>query len=185
MPVTDHPRQAFANPAQAGVYLHKDRFGSVIYVGKARDLRKRVSQYFHPSRRLGWDLKFNALVDAIHDFDWHVVKSEPESLLLEGKLIKEFTPRFNIDFRDDKRFLLLKVNLNDPIPASRLPGSSRTTARSTSVRSPIRVPSAAPSRSSGVASISAAAGRCSPPNRTTATASTPTSSTAPRPASAM
>jgi len=94
----------------------KDRFGTVIYVGKARDLRKRVSQYFHPSRRLGWDLKFNALVEAIHDLDVHVVKSEPEALLLEGKLIKEFHPRYNVSFRDDKRFLLLKVNLNDPIP---------------------------------------------------------------------
>ncbi len=94
----------------------KDRFGTVIYVGKARDLRKRVSQYFHPSRRLGWDLKFNALVEAIHDLDVHLVRSEPEALLLEGKLIKEFQPRYNISFRDDKRFLLLKVNLNDPIP---------------------------------------------------------------------
>ncbi|MBN2508268.1 MAG: excinuclease ABC subunit UvrC [Verrucomicrobia bacterium] len=94
----------------------KDRFGTVIYVGKARDLRKRVSQYFHPSRRLGWDLKFRALVDAVHDLDVHVVRSEPEALLLEGKLIKEFRPRYNVSFRDDKRFLLLKVNLNDPIP---------------------------------------------------------------------
>lgn len=94
----------------------KDRFGTVIYVGKARDLRKRVSQYFHPARRMGWDLKFKALVDAVHDFDTHVVKSEPEALLLEGKLIKEFHPRYNISFRDDKRFLLVKVNLQDPIP---------------------------------------------------------------------
>jgi excinuclease ABC subunit C len=117
MPVTDHIRSKLGNvPHKPGVYLMKDRFGTVIYVGKARDLRRRVSQYFHPSRRQGWDLKFNALVDAIHDFDTHVVKSEPESLLLEGKLIKEFQPRYNISFRDDKRFLLLKVNLNDPIP---------------------------------------------------------------------
>lgn len=94
----------------------KDRFGTVIYVGKARDLRKRVSQYFHPSRRLGWDLKFQALVEAIHDLDVHVVRNEPEAMLLEGKLIKEFHPRYNISFRDDKRFLLLKVNLNDLIP---------------------------------------------------------------------
>jgi excinuclease ABC subunit C len=99
-----------------GVYLMKDRFGTVIYVGKARDLRRRVSQYFHPSRRLGWDLKFNALVEAIHDFDVHVVRSEAESVLLEGRLIKEFHPRYNVSFRDDKRFLLVKVNLNDPIP---------------------------------------------------------------------
>src|ERR1041384_3259004 len=94
----------------------KDRFGTVIYVGKARDLRKRVNQYFHPSRRMGWDLKFNALVEAIHDFDVHVVRSEPESLLLEGKLIKEFHPRYNVSLRDDTRSPLLKRNLNDPIP---------------------------------------------------------------------
>src|SRR6266545_7840634 len=103
-------------PHKPGVYLMKDRFGTVIYVGKARDLRKRVSQYFHPSRRMGWDLKFNALVEAIHEFDVHIVRSEPEAVLLEGKLIKEFHPRYNVSFRDDKRFLLLKVNLNDPIP---------------------------------------------------------------------
>jgi excinuclease ABC subunit C len=94
----------------------KDRFGTVIYVGKARDLRKRVSQYFHPSRRHGWDLKLTALLESIYDFDVHVVRNEPESILLEGKLIKEFHPRYNVSFRDDKRFLLLKVNLNDPIP---------------------------------------------------------------------
>lgn len=117
MPVSDHIRKKLSQvPHKPGVYLHKDRFGTVIYVGKARDLRKRVSQYFHPSRRLGWDLKFNALVEAIHDFDIHVVKSEPEALLLESKLIKEFHPRFNVSLRDDKRFLLLKVNLSDPIP---------------------------------------------------------------------
>src|SRR2546426_812670 len=117
MPITDQIRSKLSQlPHKPGVYLMKDRFGTVIYVGKARDLRKRVGQYFHPSRRLGWDLKFNALVEAIHDFDFHVVRSEPEALLLEGKLIKEFKPRYNISFRDDKRFLMLKVNLNDPIP---------------------------------------------------------------------
>jgi excinuclease ABC subunit C len=103
-------------PHKPGIYLMRDRFGTVIYVGKARDLRKRVSHYFQPSRRLGWDLKFKALIEAIHDFDFHVVRSEPEALLLEGKLIKEFHPRYNVSFRDDKRFLLLKVNFNDPIP---------------------------------------------------------------------
>lgn len=117
MAVTEHIRKKLSQvPHKPGVYLHKDRFGTVIYVGKARDLRKRVSQYFHPSRRLGWDLKFNALVEAIHDFDVHVVRSEPEALLLESKLIKEFQPRYNVSFRDDKRFLMVKINLNDPIP---------------------------------------------------------------------
>lgn len=117
MAVSDHIRKKLSLlPHKPGIYLMKDRFGTVIYVGKARDLRKRVSQYFHPSRRMGWDLKFNALVEAIHDFDVHTVRSEPEALLLESKLIKEFHPRYNISFRDDKRFLMLKVNLNDPIP---------------------------------------------------------------------
>src|SRR5438046_5144016 len=117
MPITDQIRGKLSQlPHKIGIYLMKDRFCTVIYVGKARDLRKRVSQYFHPSRRQGWDLKFNALVDAIHDFDVHVVRSEPESLLLEGKLIKQFQPRYNISFRDDKRFLLLKVKMNDQIP---------------------------------------------------------------------
>src|SRR5512140_2166679 len=103
-------------PHKPGIYLMRDRFGTVIYVGKARDLRKRVTQYFQPSRKMSWDLKFRALTDAICDFDFHIVRSEPEALLLEGKLIKEFHPRYNVSFRDDKRFLLLKVNLNDPIP---------------------------------------------------------------------
>ena len=105
-----------ALPHKPGIYLMRDRFGTVIYVGKARNLRKRVSQYFHPSRKMGWDLKFKALTEAICDFDFHLVRSEPEALLLESKLIKEFKPRYNVSFRDDKRHLMLKINLNDPIP---------------------------------------------------------------------
>ena len=117
VPVAEAIRKKLGTvPHKPGVYLHKDRFGTVIYVGKALDLRKRVSQYFQSSRRLGWDLKFNALVEAICDFDVHIVKSEPEALLLESKLIKDFKPRFNISLRDDKRYLMLKVNLNDSIP---------------------------------------------------------------------
>jgi excinuclease ABC subunit C len=103
-------------PHQPGVYLFKDRFNRVIYVGKARDLAKRVSQYFHPSRRFAADRKTIALLESIWDLETHVVKSEPESLLLEGKLIKEYRPRYNISFRDDKRFLLVRCNLNDPYP---------------------------------------------------------------------
>src|SRR5580698_8408837 len=117
MTASEHIRKKLGTvPHKPGVYLHKDRFGKVIYVGKARDLRKRVSQYFHPSRRMGWNLKFNALIEAVHDFDVHIVKNEAESLLLESRLIKELKPRFNISFRDDKRFLMLKANLNDTIP---------------------------------------------------------------------
>jgi excinuclease ABC subunit C len=103
-------------PHKPGVYLFKDRFNRVIYVGKARDLQKRVSQYFHPSRQQRADPKTAALLESIWDLEAHTVKSEPESLLLEGKLIKEYRPRYNISFRDDKKFLLVKVNLNDPFP---------------------------------------------------------------------
>jgi excinuclease ABC subunit C len=107
-------------PHKPGVYLMKDRLNRVIYVGKARDLRKRLGTHFMPSRRATADLKTRALLDSIWDFDVHLVRNEPEALLLEGKLIKEFRPKYNISFRDDKRFLLVKVNLADPIPRFQL-----------------------------------------------------------------
>ena len=107
-------------PHKPGVYLMKDRLKRVIYVGKARDLRKRLSQYFMPSRRMTADLKTRALLDSIWDFEVHLVRNEPEALLLEGKLIKEFRPKYNVSFRDDKRFLLVKVNLSDAIPRFQL-----------------------------------------------------------------
>src|SRR5437588_10433559 len=117
MSLSENIRKKLSNlPHKPGIYLMRDRFGTVIYVGKARDLRKRVSHYFQPSRRLGWTLQFSATIGSIHDFDFHLVRSEPEALLLESKLIKEFHPRYNVSFRDDKRFLMVKVNLNDPIP---------------------------------------------------------------------
>src|SRR5205814_4629411 len=117
VPASDEIRKKLGEvPHKPGVYLMKDRFGTVIYVGKARDLRKRVTTYFQPSRRVTWDLKVAALIEAIYDFDVHLVRNEPEALLLESKLIKEFHPRYNVSFRDDKRFLMLKVNLGDPIP---------------------------------------------------------------------
>src|SRR5208282_3400603 len=97
-------------------YLMRDRLNRVIYVGKARDLRKRVGSYFLPSRLTNADLKTRAMLDSVWDFEFHTVRTEPEALLLEGRLIKEYRPRYNISFRDDKRFLLIKVNLNDPIP---------------------------------------------------------------------
>jgi excinuclease ABC subunit C len=103
-------------PHQPGVYLMKDRLGSIIYVGKARDLKKRLSSYFMASRKTRADLKTRALIDSIHDFEIHIVRNEEESLLLEGKLIKDYRPRYNVTFRDDKRFLLVKIRLTDPWP---------------------------------------------------------------------
>ncbi|MBC7980563.1 MAG: excinuclease ABC subunit UvrC [Armatimonadetes bacterium] len=94
----------------------KDRLGSIIYVGKALDLKRRLSSYFTPSRKTRANLKNRALMDSIHDFDIHVVRNEQESLLLEGKLIKDYRPRYNIAFRDDKRFLNVKIKMSDPYP---------------------------------------------------------------------
>src|SRR6202795_4752310 len=94
----------------------RDRFNRVIYVGKARDLRKRVGSYFLPSKMAQADLKTRALLDAVWDFDTHTVRSDTESLLLEGKLIKEYRPRYNISFRDDKRFLLVKIDISEDCP---------------------------------------------------------------------
>src|SRR6266487_3978853 len=103
-----------------GVYLMRDRFNRVIYVGKARDLRKRVSSYFLPSKLAQADLKTRAMLEATWDFETHIVRSEAESVLLEGKLIKEYRPRYNVSFRDDKRFLLVKIDLSEEWPRFRL-----------------------------------------------------------------
>src|SRR6476659_8540168 len=107
-------------PHKPGVYLMRDRFNRVIYVGKARDLRKRVGSYFMPSKLAQADIKTRAMLDAVWDFETHTVQSEPESILLEGKLIKEFRPRYNISFRDDKRFLVVKVDPTEEWPRFRL-----------------------------------------------------------------
>ena len=116
----DLTRKVHEVPHKPGVYLMRDRFNRVIYVGKARDLRKRVGSYFMPSKLAQADIKTRAMLDAVWDFETHTVQSEPESLLLEGKLIKEYRPRYNISFRDDKRFLVVKVDPTEEWPRFRL-----------------------------------------------------------------
>lgn len=103
-------------PHTPGVYVMRDRLNRVIYVGKARDLRKRLSNYFTPARSKLVDLKTRALIQSIWDFDLHQVRNEAEALLLEGQLIKDFRPRYNISFRDDKRFLLVRIHMGDAFP---------------------------------------------------------------------
>jgi len=108
-------------PDKPGVYLMRDRLGRIIYVGKAKSLKKRVSSYFQRGRAVTLSQpKIRALLDLIADFDVHEVKSEPEALLLEGKLIKQWRPRYNTDFTDDKRFLLVRVDLGEELPKFRL-----------------------------------------------------------------
>ncbi len=103
-------------PNTPGVYLMKDRLGSVIYVGKAKSLKKRVSTYFQPSRSFVQQPKIRALIEMIRDFEIIEVKSEPEALILEGQLIKKWKPKYNTDFVDDKRFLLVRVDATRDLP---------------------------------------------------------------------
>lgn len=94
----------------------KDRLGSVIYVGKAKSLKKRVATYFQASRAFTRQPKIRALVEMIRDFEIIEVKSEPEALILEGQLIKKWRPKYNTDFTDDKRFLLVRVDRTRELP---------------------------------------------------------------------
>ena len=108
-------------PEKSGVYLMKDRLGHVIYVGKAKNLRKRVGSYFQGSRKFIWaQPKIGAMVDMVREISHVETKNETEALLLEGKLIKEYKPRYNTDFTDDKQFLLVRVDLQNDLPKFRL-----------------------------------------------------------------
>jgi len=107
-------------PHKPGVYLMKDRLGSIIYVGKAKNLKNRVSTYFQPGRRPMLGPKIKMLVDLIADFEFHVVRSETEALLLEGRLIKELKPKYNTMFTDDKQFIQIRVDVQAEMPVFRL-----------------------------------------------------------------
>ena len=86
----------------------RDRRGVIIYVGKAKNLKRRVSSYFRPGARHA--PKVRSMVDTVYDFEFMTVKNEAESLLTEASLIKKYKPRFNILMRDDKRYLALRAD---------------------------------------------------------------------------
>ncbi len=94
-------------PTASGIYLHKNAAGKIIYIGKAKSLRSRVRQYFQSSRNL--DPKTRRLVSLIVDFEFIVVDSEVEALVLESNLIKKHKPQFNILLKDDKQYPHLKL----------------------------------------------------------------------------
>ncbi|HUC30278.1 MAG TPA: excinuclease ABC subunit UvrC [Candidatus Acidoferrum sp.] len=101
-------------PAEPGVYLYKNAEGEVIYVGKAKNLRSRVSSYFHEGR---WeDAKTGTLVREAVDVDYIVVANNKEALALENNLIKQRKPRFNILLRDDKTYPYVKLTLSERWP---------------------------------------------------------------------
>jgi len=101
-------------PASPGVYLYKNAEGEVIYVGKAKSLRHRVSSYFHEGRVA--DAKTGTLVREAVDVDYIVVANNKEALALENHLIKQKKPRFNILLRDDKTYPYVKLTLGERYP---------------------------------------------------------------------
>ncbi|MCO5204986.1 MAG: excinuclease ABC subunit UvrC [Anaerolineae bacterium] len=100
-------------PTVPGVYLHKDKNGKVIYVGKAINLRSRVRSYFRPKVD---SFKTERLRDKIADLEIITTESELEALLLENTLIKKYKPYYNIRLKDDKRYPYIKVHWGDPFP---------------------------------------------------------------------
>jgi excinuclease ABC subunit C len=101
-------------PEACGVYLFKDAHNKVIYVGKAVNLRSRVRSYFQAS---GDERVFvEHMVPKVAGLDWVIVANEKEALILENNLIKQFKPRFNINLKDDKTFLSIKLDRREPFP---------------------------------------------------------------------
>src|SRR3954466_625231 len=100
-------------PTQPGVYLYKDGAGSVLYVGKAKNLRSRVRSYFNEDRLA--EAKTGTLIAEARDIDYIQVDNNKEALALENNLIKQYKPRFNILLRDDKTYPYVKVT-NEKYP---------------------------------------------------------------------
>ena len=101
-------------PAQPGVYRFRDHRGQVIYVGKARSLRQRLSSYFQDAS--GLHPRTAAMVQAAEEVDWVIVRNEVEALSLEYAWIKEYDPRFNVKYRDDKSYPYLAITMSDEFP---------------------------------------------------------------------
>ena len=99
-----------------GVYIMKDKPGRVIYVGKAARLKSRVSSYFHGAH----DVKTEVMISKIADFDFVIVDSEFESLVLENSLIKHHMPKYNIKLRDDKGFPFIRVDMRSEYPSFKI-----------------------------------------------------------------
>lgn len=98
---------------QPGVYIMRDKDGNVIYVGKAKNLKNRVSQYFRNSPKPS---KVQAMVDNVDIFDYFITMSEMDALALESNLIKKYQPFYNILLKDGKQFPYIKIDMKEPFP---------------------------------------------------------------------
>ncbi len=108
MNIVELRRKAMQLPLTPGVYIMKNRSGEIIYIGKAKALRNRVSQYF--GSQSNHSVKVRRMVENVHDFDYILVASEFEALVLECSLIKQHHPKYNILLKDDKGYGYIKVS---------------------------------------------------------------------------
>src|SRR5690606_7912944 len=99
-------------PLQPGIYKYFDTTDKIIYVGKAKSLRKRVSSYFNKTFT---NYKTHELVKRIHKIEFTIVNSEQDAFFLENSLIKQFQPRYNINLKDDKTYPYIVIK-NEPFP---------------------------------------------------------------------
>ena len=99
-------------PTNPGVYLYRDEAGEILYIGKAKSLRSRVKSYFSS---IDQPAKTRQLVLHIRSIDWIIVNNEVEALLLENKLVKQHTPKYNIDLKDAKTFAYISLT-REPYP---------------------------------------------------------------------
>lgn len=104
--------KAAALPHSPGVYIMRGADGNVIYVGKSRSLRDRVSQYFHGSH----DIKTQRMADSVYDFEFIVCSTEMEALTLENRLIKHHTPKYNMKLKDAKSYPYIRLNIKSDYP---------------------------------------------------------------------
>ncbi len=101
-------------PSSPGVYLMKGKDGTVLYVGKAKDLKKRVRAYLTPARDSRWHIRF--LMERVADLEVIVTDTEKEALILENTLIKRYRPRYNFNLRDDKTYFSLRLDMAEEFP---------------------------------------------------------------------
>ena len=115
IPVSEHIERRLAElPLLPGVYIMKNAQGKIIYIGKAKVLKNRVSSYFDGSDHAGHRAA-TLMLPYIRDIEWIITESETEALILEANLIRKHTPKYNVLLKDDKHFPYLAFSVNEPV----------------------------------------------------------------------